>query len=301
MTFKTFRTISMPLGMVVGALLCRPIAWVDASLWGMLTPSFIFTMLFLTFCRVDARRIRFSWMHLWLLLFQVVGSLSVYYALAWFDVVVAQGAMICILAPVAMAAVVIGGMLGANIVTMTTYSLLCNLVFAFLAPAVLSWVGDGTCSFAEILGRVTPMLVLPFVVAQVCRYAVPRVSDWVSRHSSLSFYAWLVGLAVIMARTTCFILDLEGADLMTEIALAVVALLVCIAQFSLGRKLGRHYGDPAAGGQSLGQKNTVFGIWMGYTFMTPVISVAGGFYSIWHNCYNTWQMYQQRKKLEKKH
>ena len=37
---------------------------------------------------------------------------------------------------------------------------------------------------------------------------------------------------------------------------------------------------------------------MGYTFMTPVISVAGGFYSIWHNVYNTWQMYRKRKRDE---
>ena len=51
-------------------------------------------------------------------------------------------------------------------------------------------------------------------------------------------------------------------------------------------------------GQALGQKNTVFAIWMGYTFMDPVTSVAGGFYSIWHNCFNTWQLYRRRKELE---
>ena len=46
-------------------------------------------------------------------------------------------------------------------------------------------------------------------------------------------------------------------------------------------------------GQSLGQKNTVFAIWMGYTFMEPIVSVAGGFYSIWHNLYNSWQLHRQ--------
>ena len=40
---------------------------------------------------------------------------------------------------------------------------------------------------------------------------------------------------------------------------------------------------------------TVFAIWLGYTFFTPVVSVAGGFYSIWHNCYNSWQLYRKRK------
>ena len=295
----TIKTISMPTVMIAGAIFCRQIMALDTWCDHRITPVVIFSMLFITFCRVDMRQMRLQPMHFWLIAFQFLVALALYAALAWWNVTVAQGALICVMAPVAMAAVVIGGMLGANIVTMTTYSLLCNFVFAFLAPAVLSWVGDGTCSFAEILGRVTPMLVLPFVVAQVCRIAVPRVSDWVSRHSSLSFYAWLVGLAVIMARTTCFILDLEGADLMTEIALAVVALVVCIAQFTLGRKLGRHYGDPAAGGQSLGQKNTVFAIWMGYTFMTPESAIAGGFYTIWHNIFNAWQL-KQRKAADNK-
>ena len=50
--------------------------------------------------------------------------------------------------------------------------------------------------------------------------------------------------------------------------------------------------------QSLGQKNTVFAIWMGYTFFTPVTAVAGGFYSVWHNIVNSWQLYRQRKREE---
>ena len=47
---QTFRSFSMPLGMVVGALFCRWIVRVDTALEGMLTPTFIFTMLFFTFC-----------------------------------------------------------------------------------------------------------------------------------------------------------------------------------------------------------------------------------------------------------
>ena len=48
-------------------------------------------------------------------------------------------------------------------------------------------------------------------------------------------------------------------------------------------------------GQSLGQKNTVFAIWMGYTFMIPETAIVGGFYCIWHNLYNSWQLYRAGK------
>jgi BASS family bile acid:Na+ symporter len=40
----------------------------------------------------------------------------------------------------------------------------------------------------------------------------------------------------------------------------------------------------------MGQKNTVFAIWLGYTFMTPETAIVGGLYSIWHNIYNSWQL-----------
>ena len=48
-------------------------------------------------------------------------------------------------------------------------------------------------------------------------------------------------------------------------------------------------------GQALGQKNTIFAIWMAYTFMTPESSIVGGFYSIWHNLYNSWQLYRHSR------
>ena len=49
-------------------------------------------------------------------------------------------------------------------------------------------------------------------------------------------------------------------------------------------------------GQSMGQKNTVFAIWLAYTFMTPETAIVGGLYSIWHNIYNSWQLRNVAKK-----
>ena len=286
----------MPLGMVVGALFCRQIAWLDAAAQGMLTPVFIFTMLFITFCRVDARRIRFSWMHLWLLLFQIVASVGVYYSLAHFDIVVAQGAMICILAPVAMAAVVIGGMLGANLETMAAYSLLCNIAIALYAPLLLHAFGNGECTMAQILQKVSPLLIAPFVAGQFCRFCLRRVSDWVSAHGYLSFYIWLLSLIVIIGRTTCFLLDQTQASLSTEIILALVALFICLLQFGLGRYIGRRYGDTVAGGQSLGQKNTVLAVWLSQAFFDPISSVAPTAYIVWQNIVNSYQLWRAGRK-----
>ena len=66
--------------------------------------------------------------------------------------------------------------------------------------------------------------------------------------------------------------------------------------FAIGRRIAGHYGEMVTGGQALGQKNTVFAIWLAYTFFTPVTAIAGGFYSLWHNVVNTWQLYRFNHK-----
>ena len=138
------RSVAMPIAIIIGAIFCREVAWVDTATDGWMTPSFIFIMLFFTFCKVDARKIRLTWLHLWLILFQVIGSLAIYYAFAWWDVVVAQGAMICVLAPVAMAAVIIGAMLDADLESMVAYSLLCNVVMCKIQTRICKIIiGNG--------------------------------------------------------------------------------------------------------------------------------------------------------------
>ena len=302
MTFPhphSLRTVSMPLGMVVGAMFCRPIAALETASGGMITPSLIFLMLFFTFCRVDVRSMRLQPLHLWLLTAQIVFSVAVYGILLPFSPTVAQGGMICVLTPIAMAAVVIGGMLGADIVSMTTFSLLCNMTIAVVAPFILSVVGSGDCSLAVILARVAPLLILPFAAAQGCRALIPKVSGWVAAHSQISFYLWLVSLTVIIGRTTTFILDHPEADGAVETALAATALVIYLVQFRFGRWLGRRYGDAVAGGQSLGQKNTVLAVWMAQSFLDPISSVAPTAYIVWQNFVNSYQIYKKDRETTK--
>lgn len=282
----------MPVAMVVGALFCRPINALETWTGNMIAPSMIFLMLFITCCRVDIRRMRLTWLHLWLLLFQLGGSVAVWYALSPLDTVIAQGTMVCVLAPIAMAAVVIGGMLGANIETMAVYTLLCHVITAFAAPFVLHLAGGGDCSLGMILAKVAPLLVMPFVAGQFCREVLKPVGRWVVEHNYLSFYVWLVSLLVIIGRTTSFIIEQGEADLSREMIMAGVSLGVCLLQFAVGKWLGGRYGDKAAGGQMLGQKNTVLAVWLAQSFLNPLSSVAPTAYIVWQNIVNSWQLYR---------
>ena len=285
----------MPLAMVVGVALCRPLAVVEQVTEHTLTPVLIAAMLFITFCRVDVRQMRLQWTHLWMLLIQFVGAALVYYAVTpLLGATVGQGAMICVMAPIAMAAVVIGGMLGGNVTMMVTYSLVCNLVTALVAPYMLHAFGNGSCTFMEIIARVAPTLIAPFVVAQLCRWLLPKVASWFATHSILSFYLWLASLILVMGRTTLFILNAQ-ADIAVEIELAAIALVLCLAQFKAGRFLGRYTGDVVATTQSVGQKNTIFAIWLSLNFLDPIASIAPTAYIVWQNLTNSWQMWKRER------
>jgi len=80
----------------------------------------------------------------------------------------------------------------------------------------------------------------------------------------------------------------------TEILLAVSALVICLVQFAVGHWLGRRYGDESAGGQALGQKNTVLAIWLAQSFLNPLACIAPTAYIVWQNLVNSFQIYKHR-------
>ena len=99
-----------------------------------------------------------------------------------------------------------------------------------------------------------------------------------------------------MGRTTVFIIDTKDADPMVEIELALVALVLSIAQFRAGHYLGRYTGDVVATTQSVGQKNTVFAVWLSLNFLNPIASIAPTAYIVWQNLITSWQMWKHENK-----
>ena len=124
----------------------------------------------------------------------------------------------------------------------------------------------------------------------------PKAHQRVASYKSLAFQLWVVALALAIAVTTKSLVH-TTVSVECQMGIAVVSLFACLIQFSTGKWIGRQYGDRISAGQALGQKNTVFAIWLGYTFLTPVTAIAGGFYSIWHNVINSWQLYKKENEV----
>lgn len=291
------------------------IPWLDCTHAFMLQaveivqPLLIFAMLFVTFCRVNPRHLRLCRWHWWLLGFQclmflALGGVAMLLPSHNGFRIVIEGAMICFICPVATAGAVVTRKLGGNASHITTYTILINLVAALLIPLVVPLLHPensmSTWSASVlILGKVFPLLLLPLILAFLVRQLLPKIHFYVSRQKNLSFYLWVVALFLAMAVTTRFIMH-ASVPLSVELGLVVVAGISCVMQFAVGWHFGNLYGDRVTAGQSLGQKNTVLAIWLGYTFFNPVTSLAGGFYSIFHNLINSLQLNRYARRKEQK-
>ena len=275
-----------------------------ARLVAILQPALIFAMLFITFCKVDPKELRPCRWHGWLLLIQS-GSFALLSLLLMLfphlpGQVLVEGAMLCLICPTATAAAVVTGKLGGSAASLTAYTIMANLATALVVPVFVPLIHPHDdfsfwTYFALILGNVFPLLFCPFLLAMLVRYVFPRFHRVVVGCKDLAFYLWAIALALAIGVTVKSIMHSTVA-LSYQLGIAAVSLVCCVFQFWAGKRIGAHYHDATSAGQALGQKNTVFAIWMGYTFMTPVTSIAGGFYSIWHNIYNSYQLYEKRKE-----
>ncbi len=267
-------------------------------------PSLIFTMLFLSFCKVKAKELQPHRWQLQLLALQALPFIGLALPIIlWHDIpcrVIIESAMLCIICPTATAASVVAGKLKGDANAVISYTCLSNLLAAILIPAVVSLIHSETNnmgiidSFMIIMGRVFPLLILPLLLAFTIKYMSPKLHDYLARISYISFYLWAVTLTLSIGITTKAMVH-SHETIGTYIGIALVSALCCAAQFAFGRIIGIRHNSPIAGAQSLGQKNTAFGIWVAYTFMSPVTALAGGFYSVWHNVVNSYQLYKASK------
>lgn len=294
--FRFIKNWTLPLAMITGSLFYK---FFD-KLSGII-PMLIFIMLLLTFSKLSPRKIRLSPLHAWLVLIQVIGSISVYFALVNFDKILAESALICILAPTATSAAVVTGMLGGSVASLTTYTLVCNVMVAIFGPLFFTLIGsyaDMTFieSFLSICIKVLPLLILPLIIAWTLQKFSPKIHKKVTSLHGLAFYLWTLALTIVTGKTVSYLINQENPNIGRELLIAGTSLIICVTQFLVGRRIGKKYKTTIAGGQALGQKNTVLAIWMAQSFLSPVSSLGPAAYVLWQNSINSWQLWRRRKR-----
>lgn len=269
-------------------------------------PLLLFCMLFVSFCKVHPRELKpRSWM-LKLVAIQTLSFVLIGMLIAFFQNisgrVVLESFIICMICPTATAASVVTSKLNGSASVVVSYTVVINLVASIVIPSVVPFmheVGRGDMdfftSFSLIIGKVFPLLIMPLLFAWMVRFLLPKFHEKILSQKDLAFNLWAVALALAIAITVKAIVH-SNEGFGSLVGIAIASLVSCLVQFYLGHLIGKRHGETVAGTQSLGQKNTIFAIWMGYTFMNPVTAMAGGFYSVWHNVINSYQLYRMRKK-----
>ena len=304
---------TLPVSMISGALayyICRQLPLSYEVKFDILTvievlqPVLLFLMLFVAFCKIKPTDLKPHRWHLWLLLTQCLLFAAACAALWLYPStglrVIIEGFMLAIICPTATACAVVTQKLGGDSAATTSYTIIINMVVALLCPLLLpvAHPQEGLTffpAFMVIIHKVFPLLIVPLFLAWFVRYLMPSFNKRIVATKDLAFYMWAVSLAIAIA-VTCKALAHSHESMWNVGGIAVVTLVACLFQFSFGKWIGSHYGKKMEAGQALGQKNTVFIIWLGYTFLSPITAAAGGFYSVWHNLVNSWQLYKKRKE-----
>lgn len=269
-------------------------------------PLFMFLILFVTFCKVDFRRlIPVRWM-LWVGVVQVLfvallTLLVVEYRLKDNSLIIVEAIITCIIAPVAAAASVVTAKLGGKLEQMTTYTFISNFITALLIPVCFPLIDKAAnvsflTAFLTILHEVCMVLVLPMLLAYIVKHGMKRLHRWIVGVNDLSYYMW-GGSLLIVSGTTAKNIAHADTTLIFLLIIALLGLVLCVIQFAVGRFIGHYFGATTESGQALGQKNTAFAIWIAYTYLNPLSSIGPGCYILWQNIINSVEIWLCRRRL----
>ncbi len=294
---QKYKSLVLPIALILGYFLRQLCSYLSVAV-----PYVIFSILVLTFSGVGLSSLRPSKLDFFIASFQTIVSGALY----WFvyavtsDNILAQGALMCVLCPVASSVTVVAAMLGANPVRTTTYTIVGNLLVSIVAPIYISMIIDTVPNsnfgnmFMMIFAKIAIVIALPFILVLCLQRFLPNLNAIISKYKQWSFYLWAFALFITIGQTIDFVVIRLANNLVNVIWLGIISLLICIGQFSIGKMIGKRYADQIAGGQMLAQKNTAMGIWILNTFLNPIASVGLAFYSVWQNLFNSWQIYRAK-------
>lgn len=306
---------TLPVSMGIGAVAYLVFYYVPAlegaSQWfapffNSILPLFMFLILYVTFCKVDFKKLAPVKWHFWTTACQLLFVVSIVGAILFFhiggkELILLESVLACIISPCAAAAAVVTLKLGGNLEQMTTYTFLSNLLCALLIPVCFPLIEPASQmtfwgAFSLIMQKVCLVLVVPMLLALLTK-SLPllhRFHQWLIHIPDLSFYLWGCSLMIVTGTTLKNIFHV-GTSVLFLLFIGFSGLVLCLFQYAIGRYIGRFFGTSIESGQALGQKNTAFAIWIATTYLHPLSTVGPGCYILWQNIINSIEIWKKGK------
>jgi len=312
---RVARTWTLPFSMGIGAVAYLVFYYVPAlegasqwfaPLFNSILPLFMFLILYVTFCKVDFKKLAPVKWHFWTTACQLLFVVSIVGAILFFHIggkqlILLESVLACIISPCAAAAAVVTLKLGGNLEQMTTYTFLSNLLCALLIPICFPLIEPASQmtfwgAFSLIMQKVCLVLVVPMLLALLTK-SLPllhRFHQWLIHIPDLSFYLWGCSLMIVTGTTLKNIFH-AGTSVLFLSLIGISGLVLCLFQYAVGRYIGRFFGTSIESGQALGQKNTAFAIWIAATYLHTLSTVGPGCYILWQNIINSIEIWKKGK------
>lgn len=248
-------------------------------------------MLFFSFLQMDIKRSDLTISHFYILLLNLLIPILGYYLLKPFNLLLAQSVFITAIAPTAIASPAIVGLLKGRIEFTVFSILLTNFTVAFVLPFLLPFLLSDTSniSFYNVLVEVTTIFMIPFVLSLLIKNYVREISQLYTKLNNLVFYILVLNINLGTSKASFFIREEMSFSDIIIYKIALFSLILCILSFSLGRLVSPK-NLKLEGGQSLGQKNNGFTLWIALTYISPLAVLGPVFYILSQNIYISWQL-----------
>lgn len=301
--------ISMAIGALVYELFSHisclePVSRTMGPLLPEWLPIGLFLLLYATFCKIKISEMKPRTWHFVIQLVRTSLAAFMVLLITLFgsnaDVkLILEGMFICFICPTAAAVVVVTEKLGGSIGSLTTFTIIANMVTMVIIPFFFPIVECGAditflSAMLMILRNVTVVLVAPLFLALLSRRIMPNFVRRLNSHKDIGFYIWCINLSIVTGIT---LHNIEQSCITGWVlwVLLIAPLFICLLQFGFGKLIGKHWNDSISAGQALGQKNTVVGIWLTLTFLNPLAAISPGAYVLWQNLVNGWQIRYKEK------
>lgn len=271
----------------------------DRDSYSFLIKYIIMFMLFFSFLEVDSPANKHLYIEaLKVFLLMVIVALFFYAIINFYlDQELALIAFLVAITPTATGAPVVMSLTRKNVSYVTTSIILTNFLVSLFLSFLLPLITESSkeISTGGILFSTLMIVVIPFVLCQSLKRFSAGTVDFLRKWRWLSFYFWVLVLYLATSKTAFYLRNQPSSQIERIVKIALISLTICIVSFTLGRILGgaRYSWERS---QSLGQKNTMFMVWIGLEFLSPITALGSMFYVLYQNLYNSYLISSYQNK-----
>lgn len=246
-------------------------------------------MLFFPFLAVTFPKNKIIYLHV-LGIFLVMGCLAVAFfnLFKFWNYEVATAAFLVAFTPTAIAAPVVISLLKKNVDYVISSVIITNCLVASCIPLIIPFImpaNNGHIPVLHAFFSSITVVMIPLCAAQLIKHVSSQLTHYLMTLNGLVFFLWLMVLYLASAKTSVYLVK-NPASLELVFNIALVSLLICVTNFTIGRFIGGAlYAREAS--HSLGHKNTMFMTWIALEYFNSLVAIGPVVYIIYQNIYNS--------------